>query len=113
MKKKHPHTSQPVHALKDVLPGLCRELALDEKVREMTVLSLWSQLVEEPYRSQSKAVRLRQQGAQWILWVQVADAGMASDLSFQIPNLLLQFNQFAPQTGVRVDQIRLRIGSLS
>lgn len=98
--------------LADVLPGLCRDLALDEKVKELSLLSIWETLVDDLYKKNTRAVSVRKQGGKNILLIRVKEAALASQLTFDIQRLKTELNRFAPQTGVKIDDIRLQVGAI-
>lgn len=104
-------------AFSEVLPRVCEDLALDKKVNEMALLALWPKQVAgiagQAAAENTRAVRLRKQGYQTILSVKVTNAALASELSFQLPALKDALNAYAPQTGLKVDQIQLSVGTLN
>jgi hypothetical protein len=102
-------------SLADILPAVCRDLALDRKVNELALLALWPKQVEmlsgAVVAAQTKAVRLKKQGNRTILVVKVASAALASELGFQVPGLKEALNRFQPQTGILLDQIQFSVGA--
>lgn len=99
-------------ALADVLPAVSDQLHLDRKVQEMALLALWPQLVGASYAAHTRAMALKKRGDKQTLLVKVANAALASDLSFQLPVLQEALNRYEPQTGLKVDAIHLMVGSL-
>ena len=99
-----------------VLPGVCDDLKLDRKINEMAFLALWPKQTEDICgkiaAENSRAVRLAKHGDKICLFVKVTHATLASEMGFQLPALKEALNRFQPQTGIRVDQIRLDVGSL-
>lgn len=102
---------RPAVFLGDVLSQVSRDLALDQKVNEMALLTLWAQVVEVPLRDRSLALRLLNRNGNKILRVKVKDAATAGELSFQIEAICEKLNQFEPQTGIRVAGLEIKIGS--
>jgi hypothetical protein len=115
-KPQKPESSSAITSLADILPAVCRDLALDHKVNELALLALWPSQVEKlsgaVAAAQSKAIRLKKQGNRTILVVKVASAALASELGFQAPALKEALNRFHPQTGIVLDQIQLSVGAL-
>ncbi|HEY9686030.1 MAG TPA: DUF721 domain-containing protein [Coleofasciculaceae cyanobacterium] len=114
-KPQKPDSLSALTSLADILPAVCRDLALDRKVNELALLALWPKQVEmlagAVAASQSKAIRLKKQGDRTILVVKVASATLASELGFQVPALKDALNRFHPQTGIMLDQIQLSVGA--
>lgn len=115
MKKPHQRTGS-LASLAEVLPGLCEDLALDQKVNEMALLTLWPQqamlVTGIDTATRTKAVRLKKQGERTILQVRVEHATLAAELGFYLPAVKEALNRFAPQTGLVVDEIRLSVGKI-
>lgn len=105
-----------VSSLADVLPALCRDLSLDQKVNELAFLALWDSQVTAiagpMVAGQTRAVRLQQRGARRILLVRVGHAALAAELGFHVAALKEALNRFEPQTGVRIDHIQLTVGAV-
>lgn len=117
-KGKKPGRVGSLAAFSDVLPQLCQSLELDKKVNELALLALWPQQVtavmgQSQVAQQSRAVRLRKQGYQMVLAVKVANAALASEMSFHLPALIGRLNAFKAQTGLTVDRIQLTVGNVN
>lgn len=114
--RKKPSRVGSLSAFSDVLPQICQNLELDKKVNEMALLALWpnqvSQLAGAVIGQNTRAVRLRKQGYQTVLLVKVANAALASELTFHIPALLNALNGYKAQTGLTVDRIQVSVASL-
>ncbi len=110
--RKKPARVGELRSLVDILPAVSEALQLDRKVQEMALLALWPQLVGATYAAHTRAVALKKRGDKFTLLVKVANAALASDLSFQLPVFLEALNRYQPQTGYRVDAIQLQVGSL-
>jgi hypothetical protein len=111
-KKKKPQRVGSLSSLAGVLPQLCEQLDMNRKVQELSLLSVWPTLVGERYASQTRASAVKKKGARTVLYVKVASASVASELSFQSEGLKEMLNGFAPQTGIKLDAIQFSIGSL-
>lgn len=113
---RKPERAGSLASLADVLPVLYRDLDMDKKVNEFALLALWpamaTSLIGSEGAAQTRAVGLRKQGARTILQVRVANAALASELSFHLPAIQTALNGYAPQTGLRVDRIQLNTGIL-
>lgn len=111
--RKKPRRPGELKSLANILPRLCEEIHFEEKVRQMSLMSIWPLLVEEPYRSHSQAVKINKRGQKTVLTVRVSDPALASELGFQLDTIRRNLNSFTPQTGVIVDQIRFVTGKIS
>lgn len=113
---RKPERTGSLSSLGDVLPILYDDLNMEKKVNEFALMALWPQLVESlagaMMAGQTRAIRLKKQGYLTVLMVKVSNAALASELSFQLAHLKEALNQYAPQTGLTVDQIQLLVGSL-
>lgn len=107
--KNKKRISTPVLPVSRVLASVGKSLNLDQKVQEWSVLSLWPQVVDEPFRTTSRAVRIQRQGQQNQLLVQVDNASVAAELAFHLEDYLGKIADFAPQTGIVVHRIELRV----
>lgn len=105
-----------LNSLADVLPGLCQELDLENKVNELAFLRLWpsqvTALMGLESASQTQAIKLRKQGNRLTLLVRVAHAALASELSFHVQALQAALNGFEPQTSIRIDRIQFVVGAV-
>jgi hypothetical protein len=113
---RKPERTGSLAALSDVLPGLYRDLDMDKKVNEFALLRLWPQLVASlttpAAAAQTRAIRLKKQGVRTVLMVKVANAVLASELTFQILPLKDAINGYKAQTGLTIDQIQFLVGTL-
>lgn len=101
----------PAEKLSSILPKLCEEIHFDDRVKEMSLLRLWEQLVPEPFKTHTSAKAVKKVGGKTVLMVHVRDAAMASELSFNLDQFKTMVNDFSGQTGIRLDDIRVRVGS--
>jgi hypothetical protein len=105
-----------LNSLADVLPVLCEQLDLENKVNELAFLRLWPSRVTElmglEAASQTQAVKLRKQGNRLTLLVKVAHAALAAELGFHVLALQTALNQFEPQTGISIHRIQFVVGSI-
>ena len=103
--------------LSDILPALCDAMKLDETVQELSVLRLWPTVLsavldDDRFRAATRATRTLDQGGRKILIVKVENAVIAGELNFARETLLTAMNAYTPQTGLRLDEIRLHVASL-
>lgn len=101
----------PAEKLSSILPKLCEEIHFDDRVKEMSVLRLWEQLIPEPFKTHTKAKALQRLGGKMVLMVSVQNAAMASELSFNLETFKTLMNDFSGETGILIDDIRVRVGS--
>lgn len=115
-KRQVPKRQGSLVSLSDVLPQVCDDLRLDQKVNELAFLALWTTqmpaLLGQAAVSQSKPLYLKKQGKKRILWVKVAHAALAAELSFQLSAIQSALNAFSPQTGITIDQIQWLVGTV-
>ena len=115
-KKAKPQRVGSLSSLANVLPGVCDGLQLDKKINELALLALFPRQVEglcgKVAAEGTRAIRLRKQGYKMVLLVKVANAALASELTFQVSVLKDALNRFQPQPGITVDQIQWVVGSL-
>lgn len=109
-KKRRQGSMAPVA---EVLSKICDTLAIEQKVGEMAVLTLWTEQVKiavGAYAAQSsKATHVSKRGKQSVLEVSVLSASLASELGLMLPSLLTALNSFSPQTGVYLNHVRLTV----
>ena len=114
-KKKEVRTGKnfSTEKISDILPAMCESMALDTHVRDMAVLRLWPKLLpDERFVAASQALSIRRVGAQHVLMVRVSDASLATELGFYRDAMREAINAFAPQTGLRIDDIRMHVGHI-
>ncbi len=108
-------TSDPQH-LQSIFPELVKRLGLERRTQEFSVLSLWavvlSEILSADLLEKTEAVKLKQVGQKRQLLVRVEDAALASELMFHRTALLSKINAYTPQTGLRIDEIVLRVGKV-
>jgi hypothetical protein len=113
---RKPERAGSLVSLADVLPVLYQDLDLEKKVNEFALLALWpamaTSLLGVEAAAQTRAVRLKKQGARTVLLVKVTSAALASELSFHLPAIQAALNGYTPQIGLRVDRIQLSTGVL-
>lgn len=113
---RKPDRAGSLNSLADVLPGLCQELDLENKVNELAFLRLWSSqasaLLGPETASQTKAVKLRKQGNLLTLLVKVAHPALASELGFHTEALQAALNRFEPQTRITIHRIQFIAGTV-
>lgn len=111
--KRQKEFSQPVFRLVDILPGLSRQLRLDEKAKEISVLSLVDHFLGSEFDGRflglAKASHMVFKNDKRVLLIDVKSGLVASELGFHTQALLAQINHYAPQTEITVHQIKLRI----
>lgn len=98
--------SKKVQTLSRVLPALQQALGLDQKVKELALLSLWTHVVEERFREVTKPYQIKNEGYKKILVVAVVHGAIGTELSFSLPAIKAKLNQYHAQTGVQVDDIQ-------
>jgi hypothetical protein len=113
---RKPDRAGSLNTLADVLPGLCQELDLENKVNELAFLRLWSSqasaLLGPGMASQTQAVKLRKQGNRLTLLVRTAHPALASELGFHAQALIEALNQFEPQTRLAIHRIQFVAGTI-
>ncbi|MEM0951387.1 MAG: DciA family protein [Cyanobacteria bacterium P01_H01_bin.74] len=113
-KKKSIKRKGSMAVLSEVLPKVCEAVALDKKVNELAFLALWpgqaTKLIGEHAVQYTRAVRVYHKAGKNTLLVMVANASLASELSFFLPALQAGLNAFSPQTQITIDQIQLQVG---
>ena len=111
--KRQKEFSQPVFRMVDVLPALSRQLRLDEKAKEISVMSLVDHFLSSEFDGRfsglAKASHMVFKNDKRALIIDVKSGLVASELGFYVPSLLQQINHYAPQTEITVHQIKLRI----
>ncbi|MGE0199808.1 MAG: DciA family protein [Candidatus Melainabacteria bacterium] len=99
--------------LSDILPQVAADIRLDEKVHELSLLSLWrtvsAELLPGALQKGVEAARLVRQSDRVTLEVRVEHPGLANALSMYTEPLLMALNRFTPQTGITVHALRFRV----
>ncbi len=106
-RKKQQAVAQSVAS---ILPTVGRQLKLDQKVQEWAVLSLWEQIVDNPFKTRSRAVRIRSQRGQNCMTVLAANSAVASELTFYLEEYQNRLNRFAADTRLPVHRIEVKLG---
>jgi hypothetical protein len=113
---RKPDRAGSLNSLAEVLPGLCQELDLENKVNELAFLRLWpsqaSAIVGQEMASQTQAVKLRKQGNRVTLLVRVAHPALASELGFYAQAFIDALNHFEPQTRIVIHRIQFAAGTV-
>lgn len=107
MKKKPSRRGTPMTGIDTILPIVGQQLNLDTKVQEWAVMALWAQHVPEPYRSHTKAVKIKRTGHKTTMLVKATNAAVASQLTFQLDTWRQTLNQYERETGIHLDAIQL------
>ena len=97
-------------AVSSLLGEVGRQLRLDDKVQEFSLIRLWPEVAGPDFARQSEAVKVERRNGKARLQVLVFDAGVATNLGFALEGIREALNAYAPQTGVRLDAIDLRLG---
>lgn len=115
MKKSKTGAPDPLHVQK-IFPEIVRQLGLERRAQEFSVLSLWEQVLAENlpplFHQKTEAVKLKLVGDKRQLIVRVENASLASELMFHREKLQRLMNAFSPQTGITIEDIILRVGKV-
>jgi len=113
--RKKTEIADPKH-LQTIFPEIVKQLGLERRVQEFSVLALWEKVLAENlpplFHRKTEAVKLKLVGEKRQLVVRVENASLASELMFHREKLQRQINAFSPQTGITIDDIILRIGKV-
>lgn len=90
-----------------ILSAVGKNIHLDRKVQEWTVLALWDRVIDPPFQGKTRATRLKRSRQQNELVVQASHAVVAADLTFFLEEYRIRLNAFAPQTGLEIHRIRI------
>jgi len=101
--------NKPVQNLSSVLPALQHALGLDEKVKQLALLSVWTAIVAPRFREVTRPLMVKTEGHRRILVVAVAHGAIGTELSFMTTELKAKLNTYTPQTGLSVDDIRFQV----
>jgi hypothetical protein len=93
-----------------VLPVVGKHLNLDKKVQEWSLLSLWAQIVDEPFRLKTRAFKIQRNARENILLIHASHPAVAAELSFYLEKYQNRLNGYAAETGLTVHRIELRVG---
>lgn len=81
---------RPVHRLGDLLPGIARQLGLDEELQAARAISSWARIVEEMVPAAAGATQLLEIRPPALL-VSAADAATGQELRLHSSQLLEAF----------------------
>jgi hypothetical protein len=81
---------RPVHRLSDLLPGIARQLGLDEELHAARAVSSWSRITEELVPAAAGASRLLEVRPPRLI-VSAADAATGQELRLRSAELLEAF----------------------
>jgi hypothetical protein len=104
--------SHSTTALSDILPAVTQAMGWEAKVQELALLSLWPTVcapLNPAYAQKSQAWGVAKRGVKRLLQVSVEDALMASELNFAKEALLEGLNAYAPQTGLLLDGLDIKV----
>jgi hypothetical protein len=126
--REHKPTPNGYSTVSTVLTAVSDAIGFNRKVQELAVLSLWGSVSEQTLgrqlAQQTKAIKLASvqaglkvsstaqpaEGAlPLVLWVQVANPLVASELGFKKQAVLEALNRFSPQTGIAIVQLQTKV----
>ncbi len=107
--KRKKRSSTGIQSVSVVLPAVGKKLNLDKKVQEWSLLSLWEQIIDEPFKKTTRAVRVKPYHLQNILMIQVESATVAAELAFYLEKYQNKINAYFLQTGLEIHRIELRV----
>jgi hypothetical protein len=93
-----------------LLQHVAQQMGLHEKAKEFGVLHVWKVVVPKAFESQTRADSLYKKGNAYFLRVKVRTPSLASELAFELEDLLTKINAYTPQTGIHLAGIELRVG---
>lgn len=105
-KQRRAEEAQSVSA---ILPLVGRNLGLDRKVQEWSVLSLWDQVIDPAFEGKTKALKIRVNGKQNRLVVGARHSAVATELTFFTETYRTRLNTYANQTGVEIHAIDIQV----
>lgn len=97
-------------SLSAILPAVGKALNLDKKIQEWAVLSLWAQVVDEPFREKTRALKIRFSERRNHLLVWASNSAVAAELAFHLENYRQKLNAYGSQTGISIHRIDLHLG---
>jgi len=92
-----------MQSLTNVLSKVLGKYGLEQRMKEHAFMSLWSEIVDEPFKKSSRPIFIDYEGN---LVVSVKDASVAQELSFHRSTMLKKLAPFARGVGIRVVGIR-------
>jgi hypothetical protein len=99
-------------SLQAIFPTVAKQIGWDKKLAELALMAAWAGIVGSPLAQQTKAIKIQQRGAEQRLLVAVQNPSLATDLSFKLRELLAKLNQLAPQTGIILQGIDVKVGGV-
>jgi len=107
MKKKRLSTG--VETVADMMPALSKHLKLDNKVREWSILTLWEKTIDPVFVGKTTARRIETRSQKTCLYVTAANATVASELHFRLPQYCERLNAYRKETGLVIDEIKIQL----
>jgi hypothetical protein len=99
-------------SLQAIFPTVAKQIGFDKKLAELALLGAWQGIVGEPLATYTKAIKVQQRGHEKRLLVAVQNPSLATELSFQLRELLSKLNKLAPQTGITLQGIDVKVGGV-
>ena len=99
-------------SLQAIFPTVAKQIGFDKQLAELALLGAWQSIVGTPLSLYTKAIKVQQRGADKRLLVAVQNPSLATELSFQLRELLLKLNKLAPQTGIILQGIDVKVGGV-
>ena len=99
-------------SLQAIFPEVAKQIGFDKKLAELALLGAWNGIVGKPLSLNTKAIKVQQRGAEKRLLVAVQNPSLATELSFQLNQLLSKLNKLAPQTGITLQGIDVKVGGV-
>ena len=99
-------------SLQAIFPTVAKKIGFDKKLAELALLAAWNGIVGNPLAATTKAIKIQQRGNQQRLLVAVQNPSLATELSFQLTQLLSKLNKLAPQTGITLQGIDVKVGGV-
>jgi hypothetical protein len=99
-------------SLQAIFPEVAKQIGFDKKLAELALLGAWNGIVGTPLSLYTKAIKVQQRGAEKRLLVAVQNPSLATELSFQLSQLLPKLNKLAPQTGITLQGIDVKVGGV-
>jgi hypothetical protein len=97
-------------SLQAIFPTVAKQIGFDKQLAELALLGAWATVVGYPLNSMTKAIKIQHKGTQKRLLLGVQNPSLATELSFQLPQLLARLNALAPQTGITLTGIDVTVG---
>ena len=97
-------------SLQAIFPTVAKQIGFEKQLAELALLAAWSTIVGHPLNTVTKAVKIQHKGSQRRLLLAVQNPSLATELSFQLPQLLAKLNALSPQTGIVLTGIDVTVG---